>query len=366
MCYGHFATLTLINFFRPISLAFSTGLANSIPGEGQMNDDPDPIPTPPQQPTGQPAQPTPEPAPPAQPPTLRERISQLAALIKDAGVITGVILAPLLLFVALTWTGVIRPWLAQELLVELQDKDTVKDYKTKTSQMVISALADHNDEVIKKWMEHNGPIIETLDRAPVAADIETVFGSPEFQTFFLKQVLLSLLKDPTKVEAIMTEYDGKDLIEEWLHREIANLSQTVEKQVDEVHVRRLYFKHNDDDPETPFSNTRDRFYASKTQLYSIEVEINAFDHFSDDIFQKNRNLFVQLGHSDPIIVSNGGMTPKDVTCQVYNLLTAESGFVSVGSGVVEADGRTRAPMPSDGFDITVIVAARKGRRTEIC
>ncbi|WP_461406361.1 hypothetical protein [Falsiruegeria mediterranea] len=333
-----------------------------------MNDDPDqdPNPTPLQKPDGQPAQPAPAPEPQAQPPSLRERIAQLASLIKDAGVITGVILTPLILVIALTWTGVIRPWLAQELLVEYKDKDPKKDYQTKTGQMVVSALADYNDEVIEKWMEHNGPIIETLNRAPDTADIEAVFENPKFKTVFLEQVLLALLKEPDKVNSIMQEYADEDLIEAWLHKEIAKLSHTVEKQVDEVHVRRLYFKPNNDDPETPFSNTRDRFYASKTQLYSIEVEINAFDHFSDDIFQKNRNLFVQLGHSDPIIVSNGGMTPKDVTCKVYNLLTAESGFVSVGSGVVEADGRTRAPMPLNGFDITVIVAARKGRRTEIC
>lgn len=324
------------------------------------------------------APPAPAPAPAAQKPKpagWRATLSNLSSLIKDFGIVAAIVATPIAIVVVVIWEGVLRPRLASEIMTELSRPDD--GYRAWHRDNVIGALSGFDEDTWKKWRDADDKqVIERLARPPEAEEIKALFADPDFRKFFQRQVLLSVsgLNDDY-VDGLFTEYGETNMLKAWL--------SPVTDQVDAVYTLNLFYQktpvQGDDGRQAvneagvPLYDTTfkisDQFYATDDQLFHINVRPETKGGFYDIFRQEAAVLTITIGNFTQNINVNGYQ--DDVTCIVRTALNnAPSGFVTVRANIkrsgpldpnnpVTLDGQ----VPDGGFDMKIIVTAKKGRKT---
>ncbi|MCE8508373.1 hypothetical protein KBY28_07900 [Ruegeria pomeroyi] len=309
----------------------------------------------------------------------RATLSNLSSLIKDFGIVAAIVATPIAIVVVVIWEGVLRPRLTAEIMTELSRPD--EGYRAWHRDNVIGALSGFHEDTWKKWRDADDKqVIERLARPPEAEEIKALFEDEEFQEFFRNQVLLSVSGyKQTNVNEIYERYGKENLLKAWL--------SPVTDQVDAVYPMNLYYRKTvvrdnagrevfDADGHRVFnrdSRTEDEFYATKDQLFDINVEPLTTGGFFEPFNREETIMTLTIGGVTKDININGYSDDRDgtddITCDIRRALNnRDYGFVKVRAGV-KRTGPTDPLNPMDmdshipdgGFEMKIIVTAKKGK-----
>lgn len=243
---------------------------------------------------------------------LIERIADLPwqkyhAMFNVIGGVISVLGALLFLVSLMVWGNYVRPWLASQIVVEMQQQDNAEwfgkqfyAYLEKSEPKLLDLLQS-SEELRPVFQAH-------LDQAPKMAEIE------KFVTEQVDAVFVLDLYDKRKLQ-IFDETEGARFVE------VSQLSS--------------------------------QFYATKDQIIRMNVRPSYGSDWIEAIRSGENNITLDIG-TKPIRVGEHGIE-DDITCEVRRQLHYR------GEGMINVRaGPENGKFLEDGFQIGVTVVAAKG------